>query len=269
MSTEKKRNYAVAEHPVVEAIIEGLFQLESREQAEARMKELRSFAIFSREQPEEETAARLWIRGFGLSDAERKKGYMGHFALVHIFKKDDGKWTLMAEKDEVPLEKHPQKARPKKSHPDWGHPMLREIKKGNRYDTFDEAYGILEKLHVEFPDISIPNREKLHIMIYKKQPSGPPIQKMTFYVELAEGDEAGFTIRGEENTYDKKKAEVKKAIASHAEEKIDTAKAILPEGEEAKRGRFANMVELKRARKGKADPRAAAKKASASSEEEA
>lgn len=260
---QKQRKYATTRHPLIEAVCEGLFQLETKTQAEARMKELRDQFVFSRDQVEGEAdAARLWIRGYSVSDEEKNEGYRGQFAIVRVFQKDDGKWTLITEKDPVHVDKHPQKERPKQTHPDWGHPLLREIKKGSVYESMDEAYGILEKLHVGFPETSIPGKDKLHIIIYQKREDGPPVQKYTFRVELAPEDKgAGFVILGEENDYDKKKAEVKKAIASHAEEKIDTAQAILPEGEEAVKGRFANMVELKRKKKGRTNVRAQAKKA--------
>lgn len=260
---QKQRKYATTRHPLIEAVVEGLFQLETKKQAEARMKELRDSFVFSRDQVEDEPeAARLWIRGYGLSDDEKKQGYRGHFGIIRIFEKDDGKWTLLTEKEDVPLDKHPQKERPKQAHPDWGHPLLREVKKGSVYESVDEAYALLEKLHVAYPETSIPGKDKLHIIIYQKRDNGPPIQKYTFRVELAPADKGnGFIVVGEENDYDKKKAEVKSAIASHAEEKIDTAAAILPQGETAQKGRFANMVELKRKKKQKRDVRAEAKKA--------
>lgn len=265
---QKQRKYATTRHPLIEAVVEGLFQLETKKQAEARMKELRETFVFSREQvADEPEAARLWIRGYGVSEEEMAQGYRGHFGIIRLFEKDDGKWTLLTEKEDVALDKHPQKERPKQAHPDWGHPLLREIKKATIYESMDEAYAVLEKLHVAFPETSIPGKDKLHIIIYQKRENGPPIQKYNFAVKLAEGDANGFIIVGEENDYDKKKAEVKKAIASHAEEKIDTAQAILPDGEEAVKGRFANMVELKRKKKRRGDVRAEAKKAGQKTED--
>src|SRR5690606_40674454 len=61
---------------------------------------------------------------------------------------------------DVPLHKHPQRQRPKYTHRDWNHPIMRSVKAGRLYDSYEEVLGELETLHVEFPDVTIPGKEK-------------------------------------------------------------------------------------------------------------
>ena len=241
----KLRKVAFVEHPLIEAIVKQLYRFAEDAQAVRRMEQLRdSFEISSSQDTEHGPEVKLWIKGFALSDDDNKKGYLGHFAKVHPRKVAEGYIILHAEKEEVALEKHPQKQRPKQKHPNWGHPILRGIEKHKLYDQLIEAQAELDKLHREFPDTSIPNVNKLHILVYSRDPNagGNPTKKMTF--EIKSTSEGKFEIISKDNSAFKKTPKkvhipISPAMSGNA----------LPEGVQAVQGRFAAMIELKKKKK--------------------
>lgn len=239
-----KKRIATAKHPTIEAVLNGMFRFEKAEQAIQRMSAIREFFVISKEQPDHEPAIRMWIKGFSLTEDEQKEGYIGNFAIIRPRKVGDGKYTLYAEKDTIPLKLHPQKLRPKRKHPDWGHPILRSIRKKTMFPSVEEAQALLLKMHEEYPEISIPVTGKLYIIIYTRTHK-PPVQK--FVLEIMVGDKGGFYIDCRENTYES----TQKAIA--AAEKGETKPAD-PAFEGAAPGYFASMVELKRSKKKRASP---------------
>lgn len=242
----KTRKVAWAEHPLVEAVVKQLYRFSEPDQALRRLEQLQSyFEISSSQETKDGLQLRLWIKGFGLTDDDHKKGYLGHYALVRPRKVAEGHIILLAEKDEVPLEKHPQKQRPKQKHPNWGHPILRGIQKKKVYTQLVEAQSELDKLHREFPDTSIPNVNKLHIMIYSKEQGGKgnPTKKVT--LEIKSTPDGKFQIISKENAGRRK---------APAKQHIPISPAIsgnaLPEGVQAVQGRFTAMVELKKKKRG-------------------
>lgn len=243
MQSSKKR-IATAKHPTIEAVLNGMFRFEKAEQAIQRMSAIREFFVISKEQPEHEAAIRLWIKGFSLTEDEEKEGYIGNFAIIRPRKVGDGKYTLYAEKDTIPLKLHPQKLRPKRKHPDWGHPILRSIRKKTPFASVEEAQALLLKLHEEYPDVSIPVTGKLYIIIYTRT-TRPPVQK--FVLEIMVADKGGFYIECRENTFES----TQKAIAAT---EAGVAKPADPAFSGEAPGYFASMVELKRSKKKRKTP---------------
>jgi hypothetical protein len=198
------RRPAYAEHPVVSAVIQGTIRVPTREKALHWLNILRTQFVISRAQEDATESAnptecvRLWIRGYALTEEDIQAGFRGHFALVRIVRLDSEHYTLVAEKLDMPLQKHPQKQRPPRKHPDWGHPILRAIRKGKVYETGEKARAELQRLAEEFPTISIrPNPDKLCIVVYTKRRT-PPIEKIILRVVPTAGGE--FTLDISENT---------------------------------------------------------------------
>ncbi len=191
-SSQKK--FASENNPTIEAIITKMFKFDSMEQAIGRLEAIKNhFTISSKLQSENENEVKLWIRGFEITEEEKKHGYLGNYAAIKIQKLDNGLYTLLAEKQGIDLKFHPQKVRPKRKHPDWGHPALRAIKKNTIFKTTEEAQKLLEQLHTEYPDISIPNPGKLYIIIYSKAVNmSSPVQK--FILEIKVSENGGFYI---------------------------------------------------------------------------
>ncbi|MCA3269969.1 MAG: hypothetical protein INF44_06440, partial [Thalassospira sp.] len=111
----------------------------------------------------------LWVRGFALTPEQEKARFMGNFAVLRLQPiNPDDRWTIAAEKLERPLAAHPQKARLKLHHPNWAHPIMASIRKKKLYDDINDARAALDKLHHEFPTVSIPGPDKLAILVYSK-----------------------------------------------------------------------------------------------------
>lgn len=235
------KRLATEKNPTIEAVINGLFRLENREQAVQKIEALDENFITSSKLPPSkiEGGIKLWIRGYQITKDEEKEGYLGNYAEVAPKEIEGGKYTLSCDKLDVKLKYHPQRKRPKKKHPDWGHPCLRLVKKKKVFETIEDAQRVLGQLHEEFPNISIPAVNKLFIIIYSKSEK-PPVQKYILEIQ-AEKEVGGFYIDYKINNYDKKKVPPKKGKKQARVEGGDN--------EPLGKGYFASMVELKRNKK--------------------
>ncbi len=245
MSQNKKR-MATVTHPSITAALDGLYRYADLHKAKEQLATLNKHFIVSREQPEEENALRLWIRGYALSPQERKEGFRGHYAIIRLLE-EEGHWTMRGEKEHQPLPAHPERVRPKRTHPDWGHPLLREIKKQKEYETADEAAALLMALHQAFPDASIPGHGKIYLMVYERgRDKTTPVQKYIFKaVPTVEG-------QGEEDSQGPWKIHYilnPKAKKAPRRRVFQNTVDPLPEGEEATPGRFAKMVQQRKKRR--------------------
>lgn len=198
--SDDSRKYATIKHPTIEALVNDLYKYVERKQALSRFHNIRDNFVMSKEQPEstrEDPIAVFWIKGYGLTPAEEEKGYTGHFAQMRLGTNTKGQHTLVANKMDVPITKHPQKKRLASKHPNWGHPVMRAVKKGKVYDTLEAASAELELLHLEFPEVSIPGVNKLYLIIYEKREGiKQPTRKIA--LELAQKDH-GFTLVCKDN----------------------------------------------------------------------
>lgn len=206
--TDKNKRYATVKHPTVAAAVEGLYRFADTEQARKRLDELRAHFVISRkfekEADEHKTEGGkdnrlvIWIKGYGVTPEEEKRGFLGHYAVIAVRPAGEGKYRLLAHKLPIPLPSHPQKKRFPQRHPNWGHPVLRSVKKGKLYKNIDEAQAALSKLHEEFPEVTIPNTGKLFLMTYgKREAGGPPVQKIVLEIKLR--PDASCTIEWREN----------------------------------------------------------------------
>lgn len=211
----KKRKLANIQGPIMEAITGGHYRLPDEAAAIEKIDWLKTQYIVSRQGEEEEfkqPALVMWVRGWEISEAEKKKGYFGQFALVSYKKLKDKSYTLTANKIEMDLKQHPERrySAKKQQHPNWGHPVLREIKKGKTYTSVKAAEAKLEALHKEYPNASIPGAGKLYLMIFTRaKDSKKPLTKFVFEIEAL--PEGGCKIDWYENTYkpsDKKKQDL-------------------------------------------------------------
>lgn len=230
MNTEQR--YATTRSPMIEAVIGEHFKLKDEPMAVARMETIRNEFITSKQQIEnpEYPSIVLWIKGYAVSDDEKKQGYIGNYAVITYKKTDDGKVTLYANKVDSELSYHPQKKRSQTRHPNWGHPILRSIQKGRIYESIDDARGELEQLHEEYPETSIPLTNKLYLMIYsRKGKEKPKVTKFVLEIEIV-GEGEGYRITFNENNYEAQRPVVKKEEGP----------------KEPPKGYFTAMVDLKR-----------------------
>ena len=191
---KKQKKYASIKHPTIEAAVEGVYYFADKNKAVERLRKIRETFVGKRLEegaPPKDDEYVLWIRGYGLSD-EDEFGYRGHYAKLYVTKGKDGLWTILAEKVEVPLHRHPQRQRPDFDHPDWNYPVMRSVKAERVYDTYDQALGELETLHIDFPDVTIPGKGKLHLIVYEGKNADSYTQK--YVLELVAVDEVRYKI---------------------------------------------------------------------------
>lgn len=242
MAETKKRRIAAADLPVMEATLKQLFKFQTLEQALGRLNQIREeFEIAHVQETEDGPVVKLWVKGFSLTDEELKKGALGNYALIRPRKVQEGHFILHAEKQDVDVSKHPQRARPQQKHPNWGHPVLRAVKKKKQYDTLLEAQGELDLLHREYPETTIPGEAKLHLMIYQKPgdgQKGPPIKKAILEIKN-QGNK--FIIAAKDNERTGKPKNQRPLPGAQGNEPSYTTP----------KGQFTAMVELKRAKKRK------------------
>ncbi len=231
-----KPHYASVNNPTIEATTSGLFRFQNMEQALERLASIKDFFITSHNQPENSDASLiLWINGYAITENEKNQGYLGNYAMISAEATDDNKFTLTTTKLESELKYHPQRKRLPQKHPNWGHPILRAIKKGRVFGDVEEVRSELQRLHEEFPSVSIPCTNKMYIIIYGKvEGSRSPVQKYVLEIKISEG--GGYIVEYNKNDYT-------------AEDKASQPAAPTTEGAEPKElpnGYFTSMVKLKR-----------------------
>ena len=227
--------YANALHPLVTALVEQRFRFETEKQAIDKMESIKNDYTISRQQEENppKPCVILWIKDFQVTKDEEGKGYMGNYAFVTTEKMLDGLYTLTAVKLDTELKYHPRRKRQAMPVPNWGHPILRNAKKGKIYRSITAIQDELLQLHLEFPDSTIPGDNKLFLMIYSRgEGTTNPVQKYVMKIEPAKGDVPGFILTCEPNNYKPPEQPQKKTEIS----------------EDAPQGYFTSLLAAKRKR---------------------
>jgi hypothetical protein len=239
------KKLATERNPNIEAAIKGLFSFETKDQAIERLNSIEGNFIVSAKLPkDDDNSIKLWIRGYQIDKEEEKKGFLGNFAKLSIAETKEGKFTIKGEKQKIALKYHPQRKRPKRKHPDWGHPCLRLVKKEHVFETIEEAQNLLNQIHEDHPEVTIPSVNKLFVIIYSKA-TKPPVTKYVFEIKAAK--EGGYFIAYTENNYQKKKLPTNKT--SDKKEDNSSSPVVKGEQEPLGKGYFSSMVTLNRSKK--------------------
>ncbi len=220
-SKKKQKKYATIKHPTIEAAVEGVYYFADKNKAIERLNKIRETFVGKR--PEEGESPKndeytLWIRGFAMREDD-EFGYRGHYARLYCTKGKDDLWTILAERVDVPLHRHPQRQRPDFDHPDWNYPVMRAIKAGRIYDNYDQALGELETLHIDFPDVTIPGKGKLHLIVYEGKNADSYTNK--YILEIKAHDEERYIIEAKlKDPAPKKKPNLKQKRHAETEETV-------------------------------------------------
>jgi hypothetical protein len=162
----QKLRLAFVGHELVDAALSARYRLPNKAEGTAKLKQLARY--FTHDSLTDDTLT-LWVRGFALTPDEITARFMGNFAVLRLQPiNPDDRWTITAKKLDMPLSDHPQKARIQHRHPNWAHPIMATIRKKKLYDSMEDARLVLDKLHHEFPTVSIPGPDKLAILVYSK-----------------------------------------------------------------------------------------------------
>jgi hypothetical protein len=195
----KKSAYPKISDKIFSAIREGLYRYSNLEEAENALNSLKERYIISTKKSDLDSTSSVvfWIHDYELTDDEVEKGHKGNFAKVSIKMLQNNFYTLLMEKiPEEELRLHPQRRRPKAPHPNKGHPVIRSALKNKRFQKEKDALYELEKLHIEYPNSTIPAENKLYLMIYSKE-FRPPVKKHV--LEVKEDDSGEFFLDLREN----------------------------------------------------------------------
>lgn len=240
---KKKKHLASLQDPTIEAIAEGMFRFAAQSQAISLMQRLSEQYAIARDQdplpPGGCPTLKLWIRDFEVTKDEASKGFKGNFVRVQVKGIAEDKYTLVAQKLSLPLTQHPHSERPKRRHPNNGHPVIRAAQRNKVFPEIEQARLALIQMHEEFPETSIPGRDKLHVLLYSRQYK-PPIRKVTIRVVPAEGGN-GYRFDVSDNVR-KPKEEMQEAVSATTE--------ATPKPEKKKvDGKFTSLVALSRKKK--------------------
>ncbi len=234
-SKKRRKRYANVQNPTIQAILGGHFRFQTPQQAQKRLDYLRENFIIARLPEDVEPdplQVKLWIKGYGLSEQLQREGYLGNYAKIEVVRaKQRDRWTIKAVMLVIDKKYHPQRCQPVRRHPNWGHPIMRDIKRGRVHKRVKSAQHELKRLHDTFPEVSIPLTNKMYIMVYQKTTDGkPPIKKWVLEIKATE-DGRGFFIDYYENTYvapkrpeTSKDENVGEAVLSGAEDAVPIGK---------------------------------------------
>lgn len=241
---ENKKTYnkilATVKHELIEAALNGLYRLQLFEDAKNKLLELKEKFVISKEQPflldEQNPAIKIWIKSFEVTKEQKEKGAIGNFALIKVTKINN-KFSLIGEKIEVEIKLHPQKINKDLLHPNaHNNFLLREIFAKKTYDELEKANAILEKLHTNFPKVSIPGLNKLRIITYNSK-KNPPLERIIIEIKVAK--EGGFYFEVIENKFKRDEKKPKQPIPTEKTNELQY-------DVEIKKGYFTSLVELKK-----------------------
>lgn len=228
-----KLDIAGVDDPTFEAIVGGFFRFATESQALACLQRIsKKFQINDAQDPIEPghcPTLKLWIHGFSVTDEEHEKGFAGQFARLVIQKLETGKVTIIAEKITTPLNKHPVKRTQQRQNPNYGHKLVRAATRAKTFESLEELRHLLLQMHEDFPETTIPGKDKLYFMLYSRS-TKPPLKKVRLCIApVATG---GY------------KLELTDYIKKHnTAESKDTSQPMQDEG------KFSSMVRLQRKRK--------------------
>lgn len=199
--------YASINNEIISALVNQAYKFPTYEAASRLLNALGKKFIFAKGHEEMLKTGRvkLWVRGYQLTEDEIKAGGLGNFCLATIIKQNDGSCIIKCEKEAVEPANHPMKKRKEARMPNWGHPSLKFIKSGGSYEKYEDAVEVLYNLHQEFPETTIPNKDRLDVMVYSREGKNKP--EMKKYRLQVKPMETGAIIEAEEKTAAPKKAE--------------------------------------------------------------
>ena len=176
-------NHASINNTVIQAVLSGSFKFTNRQNAQDFLEKLRDKFILAKNSEEQinQGRVRLWIRGYKITPKEQEEGGLGNYCLLELHDLPDGTTTINATKEDVAVNLHPVRKRKNSRMPNYGHPTLRLAKKGTEFATYEQAAEILYNLHNEFPETTIPNKDRLDLMVYsrnKKEKGKPTTDKI-------------------------------------------------------------------------------------------
>ncbi len=233
---QQKERYANAANKHIAAAIDRLYKFESEAEAAQKLETIKKIFTTSNQTIDDtpKPCTVLWIKDYEVMPEEEKQGFMGNYAFVTIEEMANGIFTLSTTKLETELKYHPrQKRYNDEAMPNWGHPILRSVKKQKIYSTLEAVSAEFDQLHSEYPQTTVPSRQKLYVMIYSRADDPKkPVKRYVFEIKNAQG--GGFTIDYAENEYDAK----------------SDKKALKPtQSEEPPQGHFTSLLDLRRKKK--------------------
>jgi hypothetical protein len=169
-------NYASINNTIIEALLTNSFKFPNRENGRKFLEKLREKFILAKNSGEliGQDKLRFWIKGYKITPEEQKNGVLGNYCVVTLQDAADGTCRVIAEKEVVEVAQHPSRKRKQARMPNYGHPALRLAKKSAEFDKFTKAAEILLDLHNEFPETTIPGKDKLDLMVYSRDGKNKP-----------------------------------------------------------------------------------------------
>ena len=195
------KDYANHKSHAIHAALMGYYRFANVAQAKLQLQILRDTYFISRHalHPDTPESLVLWVRGYSLSDEDKKQGLLGHFVKVACAQEGKGDWGFSVQKiiDEAP---HPQRRRVAMQHPNWGHPILRSIEKKRVYATLDAAQAELTLLQQEYPHVAVPGKHCLFIAVYGRTDEKAAKRVKRYVLEIEAVAEGGYVIVAKEKS---------------------------------------------------------------------
>jgi len=245
----KTKPFANVKSPLIEAVIEQSYSFSKLEQATEVLETLKKQFVMSKHQvvDNEIPSAMMWIHGFDISEDEEGDGCIGNYGIISAIPTDGDKYTLTVKKIVREMKFHPQRKMKKGKHPNWGHPVMRAIKSGKRYNSIEDVRAVLKQLHEDYPTVTIPCTNKTYTMVYSKT-TKPPVKKYVLEVKITE--DGHFYIDCNLNEYKKPykvKEETPEPTGFQASKQQLRSRQVVGEIVEEKiKGKFTAMIEKKR-----------------------
>lgn len=195
MTTPSQKKYATVHNPYVSEILNDHCVFPTKADAVTHLELLRKKFHISKAQPPDPIFADhqlcFWVRGYQVTQEEAEAGYLGNFARLYVIHAK-GKWRIRIQHVGVNLEEHPIEKRPVGENPDFGYVVIRNARRGKRYDTAEEARAELALLREVYPVVSIhPHPDELFTMAYSSEEPVPKKRMKKIRLEVVPADVTG------------------------------------------------------------------------------
>jgi hypothetical protein len=196
-------------HELIRTLLSGARRFDEQAEVDEHFQAIRQiFKVSDSRALDEPTGTLvLWVKGYDVTDEERREGCIGNYMKLIPVRQGDH-FIVRVRKRPEPATRHPARNSKKQTHPNWGVRALRtaqgnpDRKRGKPYKSRAEAEADIDWLREEYPEaVSDERQGRYGVLIWDPLRSkGPrPVRQFAIYVKKADD---GFVLMAESEERD-------------------------------------------------------------------
>jgi hypothetical protein len=159
------KKLANTSNPIISELLNGFLIGATKDDVGKKLDIICEYFIMSKEENLPDGADGIltfWIRGFEVTEVERKNGYLGNFVTVYILTYDKLYCARAHKVFTSDNKRHPAKINNSKSqrHPNYGYPAVRFARSGKSFKSLEVVTELIKNLRFDYPEVSIMAHER-------------------------------------------------------------------------------------------------------------